>query len=89
MPRPFFALSISAALGFKNFANAALRVKSLPTPGSEITIFEVLNLSACLGLTEQLKRKSRTVVAMYQPELFTVSLPILPKKSHNFLGVYL
>ena len=31
----FFALPISAALGFKIFSNVAIRVKSLPTPGLE------------------------------------------------------
>ena len=30
---PFFALPITAAIGFKIFSKAVLRVKSLPTPG--------------------------------------------------------
>ena len=33
----YFVLPISAALGFKNFSNAVLRAKCLPTPALALT----------------------------------------------------
>ena len=57
----FFALPISAALGFKIFSNAALRAKSLPTPDLEyLQVYFFLESRTNRQITPRFPLKAQT-----------------------------